>query len=269
MSHTRNHRRTCYLIAFKISIAAIVLAGCGPRGVTRVASPTVPPPVLQTVTPVSSPTPGQIPSDTSEPSPSSTPEPAATVTIPSTEVLTPSALPEGLTIVPDVKGMPYREARDVMLDKGFSLIYRDVLDLAMPTGSVLAQEPSAGFAWKTGGIVTLFRAFAPPPMWISDKCYPLKIFSRSGRLLFYVSLEQDRPYEIRTDFGYGRTGIYDYQMNELESFSNSDADSMMFQPDTSGDYVLALGPFEVSQAALDNHPGGIPAGCLYVSLPEE
>ncbi len=254
---------------FRLMAATIVLAGCGPRGVTRVASPTVPPPILQTVTPIASPTPSEIPSDTSEPPPTSTPEPPATAAIPPTDVPSPTALPEGMTVVPDVMGMPYREAREVMLEKGFSLIYRDVLDLARPAGSVLAQEPSAGFAWKTGGIVTLFRAFAPPPMWISDKCYPLKIISRSGRLLFYVSLEQDRPYEIRTDFSYGRTGIYDYQMNELESFSNPDADSMVFQPDTSGDYVLALGPFEVTQTALDNHPGGISAGCLYVTLPEE
>jgi hypothetical protein len=175
---------------------------------------------------------------------------------------------EGTTVVPDVVGMPYRDARDVMLREGFSLIYRDVLDLEQPLGSVLAQEPAAGFAWKHGGIVILFRAFAPPPMWTGDKCYPLKIFSTSGRLLFYVSLEQDRPYEISTDFSYGRTGIYDYQMNELDSFSNDEADSMVFEPETSGDYVLALGPFEVSQTELDNQPGGIPAGCLYVTLPE-
>jgi hypothetical protein len=266
---TERVRHTGFLAAFRLVAAALVLAGCGPKGVARVASPTVPPPILQTVTPVASPTPSEIPIVPSEPPPSSTPEPPATAPIPPTDVPIPTDLPEGLTVVPDVLGMPYREAREVMLEKGFSLIYRDVLDLVMPTGSVLAQEPAAGFAWKTGGIVTLFRAFAPPPMWISDKCYPLKLISRSGRLLFYVSLEQDRPYEIRTDFSYGRTGIYDYQMNELESFSNSDADRMLFQPDTSGDYVLALGPFEVTQAALDNNPGGISAGCLYVTLPEE
>jgi len=246
-----------------------MLAGCGSRGVTRVASPTVPQPVLQTVTPISTSTPSALPSETPELLETPAIAPAETAVVPSPETPSPTVLAEGLTLVPDVVGMPYRDARVVMLDHGFSLIYRDVLDLERPPGSVLAQEPAAGFAWKTGGIVTLFRAFAPPAMWTGEKCYPLKLFSKSGRLLFYVSLEQDRPYEISTDFSSGRTGIYDYQMNELDSFSNDDADSMVYEPETSGEYVLALGPFEVSQSDLDSHPGGIPAGCLYVSLPEE
>jgi hypothetical protein len=264
----RTHRDTL-LIEFSLLFVVILLAGCAPRSVTRVASPTVPPPVLQTVTPFASPTPKEIPSDTPEPPPTEAQAPTLTEAPLPTEPPSPTALPEGLTVVPDVLGLPYREARQVMLDDGFSLIYRDILDLVKPPGSVLAQEPAAGFAWKTGGVVTLFRAFAPPPMWVGDKCYPLKLISPSGRLLFYVSLEQDRPYQIKTDFSYGRTGIYDYQMNELDSFSNAEADSMVFEPETSGDYVLALGPYEVTQAALDNNPGGIPAGCLYVTLPQE
>jgi hypothetical protein len=252
-------QRMYAFVAVVLASASVFLAGCGSRGVTRVASATVPSPVLQTVTPMLTPELVDTP----------TPAPVETAVVPATEAPSATVLAEGLTIVPDVVGMPYRDARQVMLADGFSLIYRDVLDLEKPPGSVLAQEPVAGFAWKTGGIVILFRGFAPPAMWTSDKCYPLTIFSRSGRLLFYVSLDQDRPYDIRTDFNYGRTGIYDYQMNELDSFSNDEADSMVFEPETSGEYVLALGPFEVSQSDLDNHPGGIPAGCLYVSLPEE
>jgi len=252
-----------------LSCLACLLAGCGPRAVERAASPTVPKPVLSTVTPIPTATISEVPTATPIPSATPTEPPPATAVVPPTEVPAPTALPAGLTIVPDVIGMPYRDAREVMLDRGFSLIYRDILDLERPLGSVLAQEPGAGYPWKTGGIVTLLRAFAPPAMWTGDKCYPLKIFSRSGRLLFYVSLEQDRPYTISTDFAYGRTGIYDYQMNELDSFSNDEADSLIFEPETNGDYVLALGPFEVSQGELDSHPGGIPAGCLFVTLPEE
>jgi len=248
---------------------ACLLAGCGPRAVTRVASPTVPQPILSTVTPIPTATTTEVPSATPFPSATVMEPLPATAVVPPTEVAVPTALPAGLTIVPDVIGMPYRDAREVMLDRGFSLIYRDILDLERPLGSVLAQEPAAGYPWKTGGIVTLLRAFAPPAMWTGDKCYPLKIFSRSGRLLFYVTLEQDRPYKISTDFTYGRTGIYDYQMSELDSFSNDEADSLIFEPETNGEYVLALGPFEVSQGDLDSHPGGIPAGCLFVTLPEE
>lgn len=261
-------RMNAFVVAILVT-TTMLLEGCGSRGVIRVASATVPSPVLMTVTPMRTSTPSEVPSETPETVNTPSPAPVETAAVPPTEAASATVLAEGLTVVPDVVGLPYRDAREVMIADGFSLIYRDVLDLESEPGSVLAQEPVAGFAWKTGGIVILFRAFAPPAMWTTDKCYPLTIFSRSGRLLFYVSLEQDRPYEIRTDFSYGRTGIYDYQMNELDSFSNDEADSMVFQPETSGEYVLALGPFEVSQSDLDSHPGGIPAGCLYVFLPEE
>jgi hypothetical protein len=33
-------------------------------------------------------------------------------------------------------------------------------------------------------------------------------------------------------------------------------------------YVISLGPYEISQSELDDHPGVIDVGCLYV-IPEE
>jgi len=194
------------------------------------------------------------------PTATQTPTPTATAS------LTP--LPAGFVPVPDVTGMHYRDARSQVLRSGLNFVYHDVLDLGLPVGTILAQDPLPGTGARLGSLVHLLRSFVAPPGLVGEICYPLRLISTSGRLLFYVDLEEQLEYEIRTDFPYGSTSISDSQMFLLDSFENDQTDSLIFLAPFTARYVLSLGPYSISQSQLDENPGGISVGCLWV-IPQE
>ena len=206
------------------------------------------------------------PTSTNSPSPeptaTHTPSPTATRT--PTATLTPTPLPAGFVTVPDVTGLHYREARSQVLQSGLNFVYHDVLDLDLPVGTVLAQDPLPGTGARRGSLVYLLRSFVAPPALVGDTCYPLRLISTGGRLLFYVDLEEQIEYEIRTDFPYGLTSVSDAQMFLLDSFENSSADHLMFLAPFTARYVISLGPYSISQVELDQHPAGLNVGCLWV-----
>ena len=186
-----------------------------------------------------------------------------------TASLTP--LPAGFVPVPDVTGLHYRDARSQVLRSGLNFVYHDVLDLGLPVGTILAQDPLPGSGARLGSLVHLLRSFVAPPGLVGEICYPLRLISASGRLLFYVDLEEQLEYEIRTDFPYGTTSISDSQMFLLDSFENQGGgdNSLNFLAPFTARYVLSLGPYSIPQSELDQHPGGIAVGCLWVIPLEE
>jgi len=239
------------------------------------APPTAEPAALPTASPTAAVLPTELPTATelSTPAPTQTGTPLPT----STEAPTPTAtasltpLPAGFVPVPDVTGLHYRDARSQVLRSGLNFVYHDVLDLGLPVGTILAQDPLPGSGARLGSLVHLLRSFVAPPGLVGEICYPLRLISTSGRLLFYVDLEEQLEYEIRTDFPYGTTSISDSQMFLLDSFENQGGgdNSLNFLAPFTARYVLSLGPYSIPQSELDQHPGGIASGCLWVIPLEE
>ena len=252
-------RRLLLLTALALAASACAgLAGEPIEPTVEVIPPsdTPEPTETNTLVPTSTATATAVPTAT----PSLTPWPTATPTA----TFTKTPLPAGWVEVPDVIGMYYRDARNLIIRSGLNFVYRDVLDLDLPTGTVLIQNPVPGSGKPAGGLVFLFRTFQAPPALVNTICYPLRLINTGGRLLFYVDLEQDQMYEIRTDFKYGQTSIFDSQMFLLESFVNSKTDTVDFVAPYTARYVIALGPFSITQRDLDNSNGAVNAGCLYV-----
>lgn len=255
-----------------VLLLAIWAAGCS-------LLPGAPPPAEATAPPPASPTaaapPTELPTSTETPSPeptqTETPLPTSTAAPTASETATPTPLPVGFVPVPDVTGLHYREARSQVLRAGLNFVYHDVLDLGLPVGTILAQDPLPGTGARRDSLVHLLRSFVAPPGLVGEICYPLRLISTSGRLLFYVDLEEQLEYEIRTDFPYGVTSISDTQMFLLDSFENEGGgeDSLNFLAPFTARYVLSLGPYSISQSELDQNPGGIAVGCLWVIPLEE
>lgn len=245
---------------------SLALAGCG--GQPAIApEPTSPPPteLPPTPRPTTTPMPTLAPSATLTETAVPTLPPTATPT----PVPTSTPLPPGWVAVPDVIGLHYQEARSTILRAGLNFVYRDVFDLELDVGTVLVQDPLPGTGRPRDSLVFLYRTFKAPPAIVGDICYPLRLITTSGKLLFWVDLEQERPYEIRTDFPYGETQISDTQMLLLASFENSRRDHMLFTAPFTARYVISLGPYSISQATLEAAPGGVNAGCLWVVPQEE
>lgn len=189
------------------------------------------------------------------------PHPTATTTV------TTTPLPQGLVVIPVVVGMYYKDARLLLLDNGLTFFYYDVFDLEQPVGTVIGQIPAPGSVKKRGTAVVLYRAFRASEVGVGQDCRPLRVHYGSGTLLFSVYLEEGERYQIKSDFPYGRTVILDYRMVEMVSFDNNRSDYVYYEPQWSGWYVISLGPYQISQAELDNNPTGVPVGCLWVLLP--
>lgn len=247
------------LLLTALSLAASACAGLAGEPIE---------PTVEVIPPSDTPKPTE--TNTPEPTSTATPVPTATPSLTPLPTATPTAtftktpLPAGWVEVPDVIGMYYRDARNLIIRSGLNFVYRDVLDLDLPTGTILIQNPFPGSGKPAGGLVFLFRTFQAPPALVNTICYPLRLINTGGRLLYYVDLEQDQMYEIRTDFKYGQTSIFDSQMFLLESFVNSKTDTVDFVAPYTARYVLALGPFSITQRDLDNSNGAVNAGCLYV-----
>jgi hypothetical protein len=260
-------RRKMRVRSFMLISMMLLISGCKrvSENLLDATETIVPPTSVPTVTAAPTERPPTLPADT----------PVPTITITATETLspTPSAtatqLPAGYKVVPNVVGLHYLDARQVLLGAGFTFLYNDVFDLDQPFGTILEQYPVAGSVEKAGETIFLYRAFQAPGMWVGDKCRQLLITTRSGKLLFGVYLREGNVYEIKTDFSDGKTSIFDYRMVLLASFKNQEGDYMIFEPEWTAWYVISLGPYEVSQNELDKHPDGVPAGCLWVHLIEE
>ena len=250
---------------------AILAAGCG---LLPGAPPTAGPAALPTASPTAAVPPTEPPTATElptpEPTPTDTPQPTATEAPTPTATASLTPLPVGFVPVPDVTGLHYREARSQVLRAGLNFVYHDVLDLGLPVGTILAQDPLPGTGARRDSLVHLLRSFVAPPGLVGEICYPLRLISTSGRLLFYVDLEEQLEYEIRTDFPYGVTSISDTQMFLLDSFENEGGgeDSLNFLAPFTARYVLSLGPYSIPQSELDQNLGGIAVGCLWV-IPQE
>jgi hypothetical protein len=195
----------------------------------------------------------ETPSVTPIPSPTNTP--------------TETPLPDGFAIVPDLRGLPLSEARIVVSDAGFSFLFQDVLDPDVPSGTIIDQDPPAGTALPRNEIVFLYRSFQALQMYAGGACQPLKITLPSGKLLYWVNLEEGIRYTVKTDFSQGRTQISDYRMYLMAEFDNATRDSIDFTPLAPGRYVISLGPYEVAKSKLGSD-GVISAGCLWIT-PED
>ena len=245
-------------------VSVVALSACQGLAGTQV-EPTpevVPPTDLPLPTDTSTPEPTSTETPTPIPTPTATETPLPTAT--PTETFTPTPLPAGWVEVPDVIGMQYLDARNLIIRNGLNFAYRDVLDLDLPKGSILIQNPVPGIGKPAGSLVFLFRVFHAPPALVSEICYPLRLITTGGRLLFYVDLEQDQKYQILTDFPYGETSLFDSQMFLLDSFTNSKQDTVDFIAPFTARYVIALGPYSITQSDLDDSNGAVHAGCLYV-----
>lgn len=245
-------------------LGVLALSACSGLGGVEIEATTEV--VLQTETsaPTETPPPDPTATETVTPIPTATPTETPLPTATPTETFTPTPLPAGWALVPDVIGMQYLDARNLIIRSGFNFAYRDVLDLDLPKGSILIQNPIPGIGKPAGSLVFLFRVFHAPPALVSEICYPLRLITTGGRLLYYVDLEQDQKYEIRTDFSYGETSIFDSQMFLLDSFTNSKEDTVDFIAPFTARYVIALGPYSITQRDLDDSNGAVVAGCLFV-----
>lgn len=247
-----------------IALTMLLIAGCAVRPSVQELptepATSLPPSPLPTLTSLPSSTPTHPPTETPEPTlaPTETPTPSPTST----------PLPPGYVLVPEVMGMYYRDARNEILRAGLNFVYRDVFDLDHDTGTVLIQDPLPGTGRPRDSLVFLYRSFQAPPAIVGDICYPLRLISTSGKLLFYVDLEQDLVYEIRTGFPHGETQLSDTQMYLLASFDNHKKDSLLFTAPYTARYVISLGPYSISEETLKANPGGVNAGCLWV-IPQE
>ena len=249
-------------------ILAALLTGCGGAQAAPTASPepALPSPLPPTESPTEAPT--VIPPTETPLPPTDTPTPEPTATPTEVPTAVPTSLPAGFVLVPDVVGLLYRDARNAVLRAGLNFVYRDILDLDAVPGTVLGQDPPAGTGAPLNKFVYLYRSFVAPPALVGDTCYPLRLITTSGKLLFWVDLIEFVEYEIRTDFPYGMTTISDTQMLLLDDFDNEKKDFILFEAPFTATYVLSLGPYEIRQDELDEHPGGLNVGCLYV-IPED
>lgn len=243
-------------------ILLLALTGC------RLLPADAPPPaatvaaISPTLTPTSSKT--LLPTATVTPLPTETP--TATLSPTSTPTITP--LPEGMTYVPDVEGMDYRDARQALLDAGLTLLIRDVFDLDVPFGIILEQDPDPGAVAPLGEVVFLVRAFQTAGMPVGDCCQELRPTQREGYVMYAAYLEGGFEYEIRTDFPYTETVIFDQNMTVLAWFDNPRPTAYGFTPEWTGWYIFRMGPYTISASKLAQYNSGEASHCLYVIPPE-
>ena len=122
-------------------ISVVALSACQGLAGTQVepTSEVVPPTDVPLPTDTSTPEPTSTETPTPIPTPTATETPLPTAT--PTETFTPTPLPAGWVEVPDVIGMLYLDARNLIIRSGLNFAYRDVLDLDLPRGSILIQNP--------------------------------------------------------------------------------------------------------------------------------
>lgn len=249
-------------IRMTLFLGALALTGCG------LLSPAAPTPTATAVHIL--PTFTATVTETLPPTPSDTPLPTGTPTITPLPTDTPTItpLPAGMTIVPDVIGMDYLDARQTLLDAGLTLLIRDVFDLEAPFGSILEQDPLPGEVSPVGEVVFLVRAFQTAGMPIGDRCQELRPTQREGYIMYAAYLEGGFEYEVRTDFPYAETVIFDQNMTVLAWFNNPRPGGFDFLPEWTGWYIFRMGPYSISADKLAQYTSGAASHCLYVIPPE-
>lgn len=249
------------------SVALLSLASaCSSADVTPPSPSDTP---SQATAPTAQPSNTPAPTFTPTSPPTSTPFSIPANTPPPTSTPTASPLPPGFSAVPDVTGLPFMEARQALRDKGFDYLYQDILELAVDQGTVVNQDPPAGTAAEQGTIVMLFRAFHAMQAYAGGECIPIRLIAPSGRVFYWVELDEGENYLIKTDFKQGKTTIFNYLMVVQESFANASDGSAHFKPETAGAYVIGIGPYEIDESRLEDSPGGVNAGCLWIIPPEK
>lgn len=177
---------------------------------------------------------------------------------------TPTELPTGYVLVPDVVGMHYRDARGDIYGSGLIYIVKDVLDLEVPFGTILAQDPPQGTGVKLGESITIYRTFQAPGLLPGDDCHPISLTDAGGRMLFWIELDEDVDYAISTEFAYGETWLSDVLMYVYAFYQNPITNPRIFRPPQTDVYVITMGPYSISQSSLDSAGGAVSAGCLWV-----
>jgi len=215
------------------------------------------------------PVPSVTTSPTANPTITSTGTDTPLPTILPTATVTETPLPPGAIVIPKLIGMPYSQARELLIEQGFTFLYQDVLHIEYPQGTIIDQDPLPGAIGKRGDLIFLFRGFHALQAYAGGACINLRLITTGGRLLYWVELNEDEKYTIKTDFDPGSTTIHDYRMVVLKSFDNASKDKMTFTPETPGYYVISLGPYSISDDTLKDNPGGVPAGCLWISPVDE
>ena len=122
-------------------ILVVALSACQGLAGTQV-EPTpevVPPTDLPLPTDTSTPEPTPTETSTPIPTPTATETPLPTAT--PTETFTPTPLPAGWVEIPDVIGLQYLDARNLIIRNGLNFAYRDVLDLDLPGEASLSRIP--------------------------------------------------------------------------------------------------------------------------------
>jgi hypothetical protein len=163
--------------------------------------------------------------------------------------------------------MALSEARTLVKEAGFSFLFQDVLNPAVPSSTIVDQDPPAGTVLPLTEVIFLYRSFQALEMYAGGACQPLLITLPAGKLLYWVDLDEGVRYNVRTDFRQGDTQVSDYRMYLMAEFNNKERDSVDFTPLTPGQYVISLGPYEVSKSDLEQE-GRINAGCLWIT-PED
>jgi hypothetical protein len=163
--------------------------------------------------------------------------------------------------------MPLSEAKTLVKEAGFSYLFQDVLNPDVPSSTIIDQDPPAGTTLPFNEIIFLYRSFQALEMYAGGACQPLLISLPAGKLLYWVELDEGVRYNIRTDFSHGDTQVSDYRMYLMTEFDNKERDSVDFTPLAPGQYVISLGPYEISKSELEQE-GFINAGCLWIT-PED
>ncbi len=218
---------------------------------------------------ITNPVPSMTTSPTANPTSTLTGTDTPLPTILPTATVTETPLPPGAIVVPELIGMPYSQARELLLELGFTFLFQDVLHLEYPHGTIIDQNPQPGVIGKKEDLVFLYRGFHALQSYAGGACIPLRLITTGGRLLYWVELIEDEKYTIKTDFDSGSTTIHDYRMVVLKSFDNASKNTMTYSPETPGFYVISLGPYSISDDTLKDNPGGVPAGCLWISPVDE
>ena len=218
---------------------------------------------------ITNPVPSMTTSPTANPSSTSTSTDTPLPTILASATVTETPLPPGAIVIPKLIGMPYSQARELLIELGFTFLYQDVLHLEYPQGTIIDQDPLPGVIGKRGDLVFLFRGFHALQAYAGGACIPLRLITTGGRLQYWVELNEDVKYTIKTDFDSGSTTIHDYRMVVLKSFDNASKNKMTYTTETPGFYVISLGPYSISDDTLKDNPGGVPAGCLWISPVDE
>ena len=194
---------------------------------------------------------------------SSTPSPTPTEILSSTPLASPIAslnptttlLPEGNKLVPDVIGMNYSDAEEVLTRDGYDVSFEYVLNPELDPGTVVSQNPDPGAIYDIG-IVTLRRTvYSIEIETCTYTSTPAGASYNSASYFFSIYLNEGTKYQIRSSgerhlegYNWLDTTSPDYTLSittqNLEGLDSAAASSgrvtLDFVPEASGYYGIVL-----------------------------